>query len=329
MVTITSAERSAMRRAIVLSAFGLGTTSPNPPVGCVILDSRGWAVGEGYHVRKGEAHAEAQALHAAGDRARGGTAVVTIEPCHHHGRTPPCHEALIDAGIRRVLIALHDPTARGVGGVAVLRHAGLSVVTDVLCDEARLVLDSWLTAQYQERPFVTWVYAVPPDGLASGLSTAVDVSFIEASVDAHNLRLVHDVVLTDDGEIYEGSPSGHKPEVFSLAMVHPRQEAGQLLVALRRGGARSLLIDGSLPLASPFLVAGWVDQAVAYMAASGSPSAVPPATSAGLIANFALQDVTRLGDIVRVRSRPAASVTRARELPSVDPLADRWSTYPD
>ncbi|MGH4016723.1 MAG: bifunctional diaminohydroxyphosphoribosylaminopyrimidine deaminase/5-amino-6-(5-phosphoribosylamino)uracil reductase RibD [Pseudonocardiaceae bacterium] len=316
-------ERSAMRRAIVLSAFGLGTTSPNPPVGCVILDSHGWAVGEGYHVRKGEAHAEAQALHAAGERAHAGTAVVTIEPCSHHGRTPPCHEVIIDSGIRRVLVALRDPTGRGQGGVALLRHAGLSVVTDVLCDEARLVLDTWLTALYQERPFVTWVYAVPPDGLASGLST-VEESFLEAAVDVHNLRLVHDVVLTDDGEIYEGSPSGHKPEVFSLAMVHPRQEASQLLVALLRGGACSLLLDGSLPLASPFLAAGWVDQAVAYLAPSGSPSTVPPATAAGLIANFALQDVTRLGDIVRVRSRPAPSVTRARELPARDPLTGRW-----
>lgn len=308
-----------MRRAIVLSAFGLGTTSPNPPVGCVILDTHGWAVGEGYHVRKGEAHAAAQALDAAGERAHGGTAVVTVEPCNHHGRTPPCHEAIIESGIRRVLVALRDPTARGEGGVARLRHAGLSVVTDVLCDEARLVVDSWLTSLHYERPFVTWVYAVPLDGLASGLSTTSEASFLEAAVDAHNLRLVHDAVLTDDGEIFEGFPSGHKPEVFSLAMVHPSQEASQLLVALLRGGGRSLLLDGSLSLASPFLAAGWVDQAIAYIAASGSSSAVPTATGAGLIANFVLHDVTRLGDIVRVRSKPTLPAARTRTLPSADP----------
>lgn len=132
-------------------------------------------------------------------------------------------------------------------------------------------------------------------------------------------------MLTEDGEIYEGVPSGHKPEVFSLAMVHPRQEAGQLLVSLHRGGARSLLLDGSLPLASPFLAAGWVDQAIAYVAGGGSPSAVPPTTAVGLIANFALQDVTRLGELVRVRSRPAPSVTRARALPVSDPSTGSWS----
>ncbi|MGH3812935.1 MAG: bifunctional diaminohydroxyphosphoribosylaminopyrimidine deaminase/5-amino-6-(5-phosphoribosylamino)uracil reductase RibD, partial [Pseudonocardiaceae bacterium] len=86
----SSRELDAMRRAVVLSAFGLGTTSPNPPVGCVILDRDGHIVGEGYHERKGEPHAETQALAVAGERAGGGTAVVTLEPCNHHGRTPPC-----------------------------------------------------------------------------------------------------------------------------------------------------------------------------------------------------------------------------------------------
>lgn len=306
-MTVTSAERAAMRRAIVLSAFGLGTTSPNPPAGCVVLDSNGWTVGEGYHVRKGEAHAEALALQAAGERAQDGTAVMTLEPCVHHGRTPPCHQAIIDSGVRRVIIAALDPTAREEGGAARLREAGLSVVTDVLCDEARLVLDSWLTALQQVRPFVTWVYAVPPDGLASGLSAAADTSFVEAAVDAHNLRLVHDVVLTDDGRVVEGRPGAHKPEVFSLALAHPRQETGQFLVRLLGGGVRSLLLDCSLPLASSFLAGGWVDQAIAYIATDESSSAVPQATAAGLIANFVLHDVTRIGDIVRVRSRRAST----------------------
>lgn len=312
-----------MRRAIVLSAFGLGTTSPNPPVGCVVLDTNGWAVGEGYHVRKGEAHAEVQALQAAGERARGGTAVITVEPCVHHGRTPPCHRAIIDSGVRRVVIAMLDPTARDEGGAARLRQAGLSVVTHVLCDEARLVLDSWLTALDEVRPFVTWVYAVPPDGLASGLSSTTDIFFVEASVDAHNLRRVHDVVLNDDGEIFEGFPGAHKPEVFSLALSHPRQETGQFLVRLLSGGARSLLLECSLPLASPFLAGGWVDQAIAYIAPDRSSSSVPQATAAGLISGFALCEVTRLGDLVRVRSRRARSAP-ARERGGADPRTG-WS----
>ena len=104
------AEFAAMRLAVGLSAQGLGTTSPNPPVGCVILDSAGQIVGAGYHRRKGESHAEVNALAAAGPRARDGTAVVTLEPCNHYGRTPPCSQALLDARISRVVVALLDPT---------------------------------------------------------------------------------------------------------------------------------------------------------------------------------------------------------------------------
>jgi diaminohydroxyphosphoribosylaminopyrimidine deaminase/5-amino-6-(5-phosphoribosylamino)uracil reductase len=136
-----------MRLAIALSANGLGTTSPNPPVGCVILDPDGAVIGTGYHQRKGEPHAEVHALSAAGTRARGGTAIVTLEPCNHVGRTPACRQALIDAGIARAVIAIIDPTSRGVGGAAMLRAAGVDVEVGVLADEARLVLGPWLTAQ--------------------------------------------------------------------------------------------------------------------------------------------------------------------------------------
>src|SRR4051812_35242695 len=116
----SDAEIAAMRQATVLSALGLGTTSPNPPVGCVILDSQGQIVGIGFHRRKGEAHAEVNALNAAGTAARGGTAVVTLEPCNHDGVTPACRQALLDAGVARVVIGVMDPTSRGDGGAAVL-----------------------------------------------------------------------------------------------------------------------------------------------------------------------------------------------------------------
>jgi diaminohydroxyphosphoribosylaminopyrimidine deaminase/5-amino-6-(5-phosphoribosylamino)uracil reductase len=135
-----------MRLAIALSAHGIATTSPNPPVGCVILDAAGEIVGTGYHQRKGEPHAEVNALSAAGSRAAGGTAVVTLEPCNHVGRTPACRQALLDALISRVIIAVRDPTSRGEGGAALLRAAGVDVEIGVLADEARLVLGPWLTA---------------------------------------------------------------------------------------------------------------------------------------------------------------------------------------
>lgn len=145
-----------MRRAILLSAFGLGTTSPTPPVGCVIFDRAGRPVSEGHHERKGEAHAETLALSGAGPAAAGGTAVATLEPCNHFGRTPPCHQALIDAGIRRVVIGVLDPTSRGEGGAVRLRAAAVRVEVGVGEQEARLVLCPWLAALHTGRPTVAW-----------------------------------------------------------------------------------------------------------------------------------------------------------------------------
>jgi diaminohydroxyphosphoribosylaminopyrimidine deaminase/5-amino-6-(5-phosphoribosylamino)uracil reductase len=166
-------ELSAMRRAIALSAFGLGTTSPNPPVGCVILDSAGQIVGEGFHERKGEPHAEAHALAAAGEKAREGTAVVTLEPCNHVGRTPACRQLLLDAGVARVVIAIMDPTSRGEGGAAVLAVGGVAVEAGVLPDEAALILGPWLHAQAVGRPHVTWARM-----LEGSTSTSVSTSLL-------------------------------------------------------------------------------------------------------------------------------------------------------
>ena len=109
-------EIAAMHRAVRLAARGMATTRPNPVVGAVVLDPSGAVVGEGWHVRPGGAHAEVLALADAGDRARGGTVVVTLEPCNHTGRTGPCARALIDAGVRRVVVAVDDPTEEARGG---------------------------------------------------------------------------------------------------------------------------------------------------------------------------------------------------------------------
>src|SRR5690349_23534872 len=121
----------AMGRAIALAARGLGTTSPNPVVGCVLLSAAGEVVGEGFHAYAGGPHAEIVALAQAGERARGGTAVVTLEPCNHTGRTGPCAQALIQAGLRRVVIAVDDPNPVASGGAATLRAAGLQVETGI------------------------------------------------------------------------------------------------------------------------------------------------------------------------------------------------------
>ena len=121
-----------MRRAIALARTALGRTHPNPVVGCVVLDATGRIVGEGYHPAAGMPHAEVYALRAAGDAARGGTAYVTLEPCDHYGRTPPCSLALVDAGVSRVVVGMVDPNPQvNGGGVRTLRDAGVEVVVGV------------------------------------------------------------------------------------------------------------------------------------------------------------------------------------------------------
>src|SRR4051794_3915750 len=112
----TATEDAAMRRAVELAARGVGTTNPNPMVGCVVLDALGRTVGEGWHEVAGGPHAEVNALTQAGPRARGGTAVVTLEPCNHTGRTGPCARALIAAGVARVIVAVDDPNPAASGG---------------------------------------------------------------------------------------------------------------------------------------------------------------------------------------------------------------------
>ena len=121
-----------MRRALALAALGAGRTSPNPLVGAVVLDGTGTLVGEGFHARAGTPHAEVHALAQASARTRGGTLVVTLEPCCHHGRTPPCTGAVVAAGISRVVIAMADPIPQVAGrGIAQLRAAGIEVITQV------------------------------------------------------------------------------------------------------------------------------------------------------------------------------------------------------
>lgn len=132
---ISATDRAHMRRALDLARRGLGATAPNPAVGCVIVDEAGTIIGEGYHPRAGLPHAEVYALRAAGRAAAGGTAYVTLEPCAHHGRTPPCAAALLDAGVARVVVGVGDPNPLvGGGGVKLLVDGGV-VVEQVGGDE--------------------------------------------------------------------------------------------------------------------------------------------------------------------------------------------------
>ncbi|MGV9386223.1 bifunctional diaminohydroxyphosphoribosylaminopyrimidine deaminase/5-amino-6-(5-phosphoribosylamino)uracil reductase RibD [Nonomuraea sp. NPDC003707] len=280
----STVEIAAMRRAIAISAFGLGTTSPNPPVGCVILDADGQMIGEGFHRRKGEAHAEGHALAAAGAASYGGTAVVTLEPCNHAGRAPACRGLLIDAGIARVVVALIDPTSRGEGGVAELRRAGVDVETGVLAGEAELVLGSWLTALGRGIPSVTWAYVQDAAG-----HRAMPIADLQR----------FDAVLYPDGGLQEGTPGGHG-DTFMLPGQLPAGDPEHVLRTLYASGVRSLLMVGDQRLAAPWVAGGVVDEVVIYLPGrTPSAAAGEPVAPAG----FSIAAVRRAGDYMVVQTR--------------------------
>ncbi|MBN6057889.1 bifunctional diaminohydroxyphosphoribosylaminopyrimidine deaminase/5-amino-6-(5-phosphoribosylamino)uracil reductase RibD [Nonomuraea sp. RK-328] len=196
-----------MARAVELAARGHGTTSPNPVVGCVILDAAGRVAGEGFHAYAGGPHAEVVALRQAGGRARGGTAYVTLEPCDHTGRTGPCSRALLAAGIARVVVAVPDPNPKAAGGAARLREHGVAVETGVLAEEAERVNAEWLTYARLGRPHVTWKFAATLDGRSAAADgTSQWITSPEARADVHRLRARADAIMAGIGTVLADDP---------------------------------------------------------------------------------------------------------------------------
>ncbi|MGW7460753.1 bifunctional diaminohydroxyphosphoribosylaminopyrimidine deaminase/5-amino-6-(5-phosphoribosylamino)uracil reductase RibD [Streptomyces sp. NPDC054797] len=201
------ADTRAMSRAVELAARGLGSTSPNPVVGCVITDATGTVVGEGWHERAGGPHAEVHALRAAGGAARGGTAYVTLEPCNHTGRTGPCAQALIAAGVTRVVYAVSDPDPQAGGGAATLRAAGIATESGLLADEAEAGNTAWLTSVRLGRPHVTWKYAATLDGRSAAADGSSRwITSAESRADVHRLRAEADAVLVGGGTLRQDDP---------------------------------------------------------------------------------------------------------------------------
>jgi diaminohydroxyphosphoribosylaminopyrimidine deaminase / 5-amino-6-(5-phosphoribosylamino)uracil reductase len=198
----TPEEIAAMRRAIALAAHAVGRSNPNPAVGAVVLDASGAIVGEGATQQAGGAHAEIEALTAAADRARGGTLVVTLEPCRHLGRTAACTEAILAAGVRRVVYAVADPHDVAAGGAEVLAGAGVDIEANVLVDEVAADLQPWLVAVRRRRPHLTWKYAATLDGrTAAADGTSRWITGADARVDVHRLRARCDAVLVGIGTV--------------------------------------------------------------------------------------------------------------------------------
>ncbi len=287
-------ERS-MRRALELAAHG-PTTGPNPRVGCVILAANGEVLAEGWHRGAGTAHAEVDALgKLPGGASRGATAVVTLEPCNHTGRTGPCALALIDAGIARVVFAVSDPGRESSGGAERLRAHGIDVLGGFLDAEVSAFLADWLTAARLGRPFVTLKWASSLDGRAAAADgTSRWITGPEARLDVHRRRAAADAIivgtgtaLADDpaltardaaGELLPSQPipvvigSRHIPADATLRshprppLFYPTGELTAVLADLHGRGIRHAFIEGGPRLASAFVAAGLVDEYLVYLA---------------------------------------------------------------
>ena len=288
-------ERAAMLRALELAAGPDVPLSPNPRVGCVIIAPDGRTLAEGHHRGAGTPHAEADALARAGAAARGATAVVTLEPCNHTGRTGPCSEALIAAGVRRVVFAQADPNPVAAGGAERLRAAGLEVESGLLADEARDLNTVWTWATELQRPFVTWKFATTLDGRSAAADgTSRWVSSRAARLDTHRLRALSDTMLVgtntvavDDPELtvrdehdrpvavqplrvvmgLRDLPAGRRIFNDRAETLHLRtRDAAQALKELWVRDRRHVFLEGGPTLAAAFLRAGLVDEIVAYVA---------------------------------------------------------------
>lgn len=200
-------DEALMARALELARFGAGHTSPNPMVGALVV-SDGQVVGEGYHRQAGTPHAEVHALDAAGRSAHGATLYVSLEPCDHHGRTPPCTEAILAAGIRRVVAAVRDPNPRVAGrGIVRLREAGVEVTEGVLEAEAARLNEAFFHYITRGVPFLTMKYAMTLDGkIATATGDSRWISGAGSRAMAHRLRSENDAVMVGVGTVLRDDP---------------------------------------------------------------------------------------------------------------------------
>jgi diaminohydroxyphosphoribosylaminopyrimidine deaminase/5-amino-6-(5-phosphoribosylamino)uracil reductase len=282
--TDATADEAVMRRAMELAAGVRGRTSPNPWVGCVIEAPDGRRF-EGATEPPGGPHAEAVALAAAGDAARGATLWCTLEPCSHHGRTPPCADAIVAAGVRRVVVALEDPDPKVRGrGLVRLREAGIDVVVGVAGDAAAALLAPYLKHRTTGRPWVVLKLASTLDGRSAAPDGSSQwITGEAARADAHRLRSESDAVLVGAGTVRADDPSltvrlveGRDPRRVVLgaapegARVHPATELegdlGEILDGLGGDGVVQLLVEGGASVAHAFHAARLVDRYVLYLA---------------------------------------------------------------
>lgn len=283
-----------MRLAAEQAATVKGATYPNPPVGAVILDRDGGVAGVGATEPPGGAHAEIVALRRAGTRAQGGTAVVTLEPCNHFGRTPPCVDALIAAGLAKVAYGVGDPNPVAAGGAARLAASGIAVAAGVAAALVENgVLREWLHKQRTGLPHVTWKYATSIDGRSAAADGSSQWITSEAArADVHLRRAAADAIIVGTGTVFVDDPTltarlpdGTLAERQPLRVVVGKREISaeanvlnddsrtmvirthdphEVIAAL--GDRTDVLLEGGPTLAGAFLRAGVIDRILAYVA---------------------------------------------------------------
>ncbi len=321
----------AMRRALALAASVRTRTAPNPWVGSVVI--AGDLSFEGATEPPGGRHAEVVALAAAGERARGATLYTTLEPCVHHGLTPPCTGTIVAAGVSRVVVGLFDPDSRVSGrGVAELRSAGIEVIVGVAAEEGTELLAPYLKHRRTGRPWVVLKLAATLDGrIAAPDGTSTWITGEEARADAHRLRAASDAVLVGAGTVRADDPqltvrTVPEPERQPLrvvlgkapadARIQPavemKGEPSEVLDELGAQGILQVLVEGGARVARAFHHGGVVDRYVVYLAPAlfGGDDAVPMFSGAGAATmedlwRGRLVSVIRLGDDLRVELEAA------------------------
>lgn len=336
----TEVEVAAMRQALLLAAGPGVPLGPNPRVGCVLLDPDGSVVAEGWHRGAGSAHAEVDAITRAGGRAAGTTAVVTLEPCAHTGRTGPCADALLAAGVSRVVFAQADTTAVAHGGAERLRRAGIAVEGGLLADEAAALNPEWTFAATRGRPFVTWKMAASLDGrVAAADGSSRWITGEAARADVHAWRARCDAIMVGTGTVASDDPhltvrdgdvvrdNGPRRVVVGLRDLpadakvlddmapsrHLRtRDPQEALVSLAADHVTHVYLEGGPTLAGAFVGAGLVDRVVAYYAGRLLGSGPPALGSAGVntltdAPHLTIREVTTVGADVRVIAERALS----------------------
>jgi diaminohydroxyphosphoribosylaminopyrimidine deaminase/5-amino-6-(5-phosphoribosylamino)uracil reductase len=334
----TETELQAMRRAIDV-ARAVPRTLPTPRVGCVLLDPDGREIAVGVHRGAGTPHAEADALAQAGDQSRGATAVVTLEPCNHTGRTGPCATALIEAGVARVVHAQTDPYPPASGGAAALRAAGVDVESGVLADDATELNVEWTFAVTHGRPFVTWKYAATLDGLSAAPDGSSKwITGPEARRDVQTFRAEADAIMAGTGSVLTDDPRLTVRDADDVPLPYDQQPlrvvvggsripshyrvwdrtAPTLLVQTRdpevalarlvEEEIQHVWLEGGPRLAGRFWNAGLIDRVVGYIApsmlGSGRAALEGEATTLADLRPIDVHDLRTIGPDIRIVGTP-------------------------